>query len=112
MDRGERSSTEQRTPGPRSSSDQRSPGGRSSSDQRSPGGRKPFLRKKVCRFCKTKDLTIDYKDAKALRPYLTERGRILPRRISGVCAKHQRMISTAIKRARILAIVPFSVVSM
>ncbi|MEK6531313.1 MAG: 30S ribosomal protein S18 [Deltaproteobacteria bacterium] len=110
--RGARSSADQRSPGARSSTDQRSPGGRGSTDQRFQGGRKPFIRKKVCRFCKTKGLTIDYKDAKALRPYLTERGRILPRRISGVCAKHQRMISTAIKQARNLAIVPFTVVSM
>jgi len=53
-------------------------------------------------------MTIDYKDAKALRPYITEKGRIVPRRISGTCAKHQRMVCNAIKRARNLAIIPFT----
>lgn len=76
------------------------------------GGRRPFQKKKVCRFCKVKDLTIDYKDARALRPYLTERGRIMPRRISGTCAKHQRVVAEAIKRARNLAIIPFTAISM
>lgn len=80
-----------------------------------PGGRpdrRPFHKKKVCRFCKNKELTIDYKDAKALRSYVTERGRIVPRRISGTCAKHQRMVCSAIKRARNLAIVPFTTTSI
>lgn len=76
------------------------------------GGRRGFPKKKVCRFCKIKGLTIDYKDAKALRPYITERGRVMPRRISGACAKHQRAISTAIKRARNLAILPFTAISI
>lgn len=58
------------------------------------------------------ELTIDYKDAKALRPYITERGRIVPRRISGTCAKHQRVVCEAVKRARNLAIVPFTAVSI
>ncbi len=65
-------------------------------------------RKKICRFCVNGELKIDYKDAKALRPFLSERGKIVPRRMSGACAKHQRVISTAIKRARVLAIVPFA----
>ncbi|MEE9614591.1 MAG: 30S ribosomal protein S18 [Thermodesulfobacteriota bacterium] len=72
------------------------------------GPRRSFHRKKVCRFCKEKDLKIDYKDAKALRPYLSERGKIVPRRISGTCAKHQRSLAIALKRARNLAIVPFT----
>lgn len=76
------------------------------------GGRRPFQKKKVCRFCKVRGLTIDYKDARALRPYLTERGRIMPRRISGTCAKHQRVVAEAIKRARNLAIIPFTAISM
>ncbi len=76
------------------------------------GSRRPFQKKRVCRFCKNAELTIDYKDAKALRPFLTERGRIMPRRVSGACAKHQRMICEAIKRARNLAIVPFTATSM
>ncbi|MBI5563223.1 MAG: 30S ribosomal protein S18 [Deltaproteobacteria bacterium] len=74
--------------------------------------RRPYMKKKVCRFCQDPKLTIDYKDAKALRGYLTERGRIVPRRISGTCAKHQRMVAIAIKRARTLAIVPFTTISM
>jgi small subunit ribosomal protein S18 len=78
-----------------------------------PGGAKRgFVKKKVCRYCKNKELTIDYKDARALRPFLTERGRIMPRRISGACAKHQRQIGEAIKRGRNIAIIPFTVVSM
>lgn len=76
------------------------------------GGKRPYLKKKVCRFCKNANLFLDYKDAKALRPYITERGRIVPRRISGTCAKHQRMVAEAIKRARNLAIVPFTTISM
>lgn len=70
--------------------------------------RRTFHRKRVCRYCKTKDLAIDYKDGKALRPYITEKGKIMPRRITGTCAKHQRALSTAIKRARNLAILPFA----
>ncbi|HBG47039.1 MAG TPA: 30S ribosomal protein S18 [Deltaproteobacteria bacterium] len=80
-----------------------------------PGGRpdrRPYHKKKVCRFCKTKGLTIDYKDAKALRGYVTEKGRIVPRRISGTCAKHQRVVCSAIKRARNLAILPFTTTSI
>ncbi len=68
-------------------------------------------RRKVCRFC-AEGIKIDYKDAKALRPFLTDRGKIIPRRTTGTCAKHQRELSTAIKRARILAILPFTTFSM
>lgn len=81
-------------------------------EQRGGGDRRPYQKKKVCRFCKIKGLTIDYKDAKALRPYITEKGRIVPRRISGTCAKHQRIVSEAIKRARNLAIIPFTATSI
>jgi len=79
-----------------------------------PGGqrrgpqRKFFYRKKFCLFCKEKELKIDYKDARALKAYITERGKIMPRRITGTCAKHQRKVCLAIKRARIIAILPFS----
>jgi small subunit ribosomal protein S18 len=65
-------------------------------------------RRKMCRFCADKKLTIDYKDAKLLQPLLSERGRIIPRRINGNCAKHQRDITIAVKRARILALIPFT----
>ena len=67
---------------------------------------KVFFKKKVCKFCIQK-LKIDYKDADTLRRFITERGKILPRRITGTCAKHQRALALAIKRARILALLPF-----
>lgn len=70
------------------------------------GGRKPMFRKKVCRFC-TQNLKVDYKDADSLRRFVTERGKILPRRITGTCAKHQRVVSREIKRARVLAYLPY-----
>jgi len=65
-------------------------------------------RKKVCSFCVDKVDQIDYKDAGKLRRYITERGKILPRRISGNCAKHQRQVTVAIKRARNIALLPFT----
>ena len=67
--------------------------------------RKP--RKKVCQFCSDSNITIDYKDAAKLRRFISERGKILPRRMSGNCAKHQRELAIAIKRARILALLPY-----
>jgi small subunit ribosomal protein S18 len=70
--------------------------------------RKSFHKRKVCRFCTTPTILIDYKDAKVLRYFITERGKIIPRRISGNCAKHQRELTVAIKRARILALLPFT----
>ena len=68
------------------------------------GGRK---RKKVCRFCENKINYIDFKDDRILRRFVTDRGKIVPRRISGNCAKHQRKLTTAIKRARYIAIMAF-----
>lgn len=85
------------------------------SNYKRPGSARPrrsFQRRKVCRFCQDPKLTLDYKDAKALRPYITERGKIIPRRISGTCAKHQREVSLTIKRARVIAILPFTTISM
>lgn len=67
---------------------------------------KTYFRKKVCRFCANK-AKIDYKDADSLRRYMTERGKILPRRITGTCAKHQRDVAKAIKRARSISLLPF-----
>lgn len=64
-------------------------------------------RRKVCRFCADKGATIDYKDAKLLKYFITERGKIVPRRISGNCARHQRDIAMAIKRARHIALLPY-----
>lgn len=65
-------------------------------------------RRKVCSFCVDKVEEIDYKDAAKLRKFITERGKILPRRISGTCAKHQRQLTIAIKRARNVALLPFT----
>jgi small subunit ribosomal protein S18 len=75
------------------------------------GGRRGFGRRKVCRFCADKALKVDYKDQGQLKYFLTERGKIIPRRISGNCALHQREVATAIKRARMLAILPYTVAS-
>ena len=66
-----------------------------------------FHRRKVCRFCADSSLEINYKDPKALRSFITERGKIIPRRITGTCAKHQRALSTAIKQARTIALLPY-----
>lgn len=72
--------------------------------------RRTFHRRKVCRFCVDAELKIDYKDAKTLRYFVTERGKIVPRRISGNCAKHQRALTLAIKRARQIALLPFTTI--
>ena len=74
---------------------------------RRPRGRKP--RRKVCQFCVEKVQHIDYKDVLRLRRFTSERGKILPRRMTGTCAKHQRQLSTAIKRARTIALMPYTV---
>ncbi len=71
-------------------------------------GRKMFSRHKVCRFCADKELEIDYKDAKTLRIFLTERYKIIPRRISGNCARHQRRLTLEIKRSRHVALLPYT----
>ena len=70
--------------------------------------RKIFTRRRVCRFCTDKELTIDYKDTKGLKNLVTERGKIIPRRIYGTCAKHQRQLNEAVKRARQLALLPYT----
>ena len=66
-----------------------------------------FRRRKVCKFCADKIDDINYKDVKVIGPFVPERGKILPRRISGTCAMHQRKLQTAIKRARQIALVPY-----
>jgi small subunit ribosomal protein S18 len=66
-----------------------------------------FHRRKVCRFCADSSLPIDYKEPKILKMFTTERGKIIPRRISGACAKHQRKVTTEIKRARTIALLPY-----
>lgn len=65
-------------------------------------------RVKICRFCDDKSLKIDYKDERLLRRFITERGKIIPRRMSGTCARHQRQVTRAIKRARQVALLPFA----
>ena len=80
--------------------------GRDGKDGRPYRGRRPFFKKKVCRFC-TQDLVADYKNPDQLRRFVTDRGKILPRRITGTCAKHQRALSREIKRARVLAYLPY-----
>lgn len=70
--------------------------------------RRPYVRKKFCRFCADKSLVIDYKRPEILRQFTTERGKIMPRRITGTCAKHQRQLANQIKIARIMALMPFT----
>jgi small subunit ribosomal protein S18 len=70
--------------------------------------RRSFHRRKVCKFCADSSLGIDYKDAKMLRYFTSERGKIIPRRISGNCAKHQRTLTVAIKQARNIALLPYT----
>jgi small subunit ribosomal protein S18 len=89
------------------------PGGRGDGDRgggprRRPGGG----RRKVCRFCADKSLKVDYKDVRTLQTFTSEGGKIVPSRTSGNCAKHQRQLATAIKRARILALLPFTTLGL
>jgi small subunit ribosomal protein S18 len=70
--------------------------------------RRAFPRRKVCRFCADSALTIEYKEPKLLKYFITERGKIIPRRISGNCARHQREITLAVKRARQIALMPYT----
>ncbi|MGH9361026.1 MAG: 30S ribosomal protein S18 [Thermoanaerobaculia bacterium] len=89
----------------------RGPGGRGSSKAGAKGakGKKVFYRRrKVCKFCADKIDYVDYKDVKLLAQFIPERSKILPRRISGTCARHQRLLQQGIKRARHLALIPFA----
>ena len=70
--------------------------------------RKRFQKRKSCKFCEDKVVAIDYKDVKLLKLYVSERGKIIPRRITGSCARHQRSLTTSIKRARSIALLPFA----
>src|SRR5438477_4641718 len=72
------------------------------------GGRKYFRRKKVCKFCVEKIDSINYKDVRLLAQFVAESGKIVPRRLTGVCTPHQRRLSTAIKQARNIALLPFA----
>src|SRR5215469_1114039 len=76
------------------------------------GRRRPSGRRKVCRFCADKTLAVDYKDVRTLQSFVTEGGKIVPSRTSGNCAKHQRQLAVAVKRARVLALLPFSTLGL
>ena len=82
--------------------------------ERSGGARPPrrrgMGRRKVCRFCADKTMLIDYKDARALGTFLSERGKIIPARITGTCARHQRRLTIAVKQARTVALLPYTTV--
>ncbi len=79
----------------------------SSRPQRQGYQRNPRFKRKVCKFCFDKNLKIDYKNASLLEQFITDRGKILPRRVTGTCSKHQRGVAMAIKRARVIALLPF-----
>jgi small subunit ribosomal protein S18 len=97
-----------RPSGPRSSGPrQGGPGGRPGGSGRD-GGRKFFRRKKVCKFCTEKIDSINYKDVRLLSGFVAESGKIVPRRLTGVCTPHQRRVTEAIKQARNIALLPFA----
>ncbi|MGH7728825.1 MAG: 30S ribosomal protein S18 [Vulcanimicrobiaceae bacterium] len=79
----------------------------SSSKKRNAAKKERRPKRKVCAFCTEKVDSLDYKDISRLRKFISERGKILPRRISGTCARHQRLLTSAVKRARIIAFLPF-----
>ena len=83
-------------------------GGPSGPREGGPGGRKYFRRKKVCKFCTEKIEAINYKDVRLLAQFVAESGKIVPRRLTGVCTPHQRRLSSAIKQARNIALLPFA----
>jgi small subunit ribosomal protein S18 len=97
----------QRRPGPPRGEGERG-GGEGRPGERGGMRRRPGGRRKVCRFCADKSLSVDYKDVRTLQTFITEGGKIVPSRTSGNCAKHQRQLAVAIKRARVLALLPFS----
>jgi len=86
--------------------------GRPGGDEKSSFRRRGPARRKVCRFCADKDSRIDYKDTRSLSSFVTERGKIVPSRITGNCAKHQRELTAAIKRARAIALLPFTTINV
>ena len=105
------SSEKPRSEGPRSdrpSGDRPRFGGRGPGGPRESGGRKFFRRKKVCKFCVEKIEDINYKDYRMLGQFVAESGKIVPRRLTGVCSPHQHRLSAAIKQARNIALLPFA----
>jgi small subunit ribosomal protein S18 len=103
-------SEQQSVPRPPSPSGGPREGGRPSGPGGGPrrGRRQYFRKKKVCRFCVEKVDFIDYKKVEMLQPFVQERGKILPRRMTGTCSKHQRWLGVAVKRARNIALLPFA----
>ncbi len=91
---------------------QQSSNGGGGREERGGGYRRRTGRRKVCRFCADKESRIDYKDARGLSNYLTERGKIIPSRITGTCSRHKRQLTTAIKRARTVALLPYTVTTV
>ena len=79
------------------------------SDMGEDGGRKKSSRRRACKFCTDENLVIDYKNAGLLKYFITDRGKLVPRRLTGNCAKHQRAIGRAVSRARMIALMPFAV---
>jgi small subunit ribosomal protein S18 len=106
-DRGDRRSSGYDRGGSDSRSDRGNRGGGRRPFRGGGRGGRPYFRRKVCKFC-TQKVKADYKDIDGLRRFVTERGKILPRRITGTCAKHQRALAREIKRARALAMLPFA----
>ena len=90
-------------------SNSRSSSSASSSSGSDRGSGSGFGRRRMCRFCADSEEVLDYKDPQTLKFFITERGKVLPRRISGNCAKHQRALALAVRRARMIALVPFTV---
>ena len=106
-------STEQQAPAPAPSSRPSGPGGPrpprpAGGPGGGPGGRKFFRRKKVCKFCTEKIDAISYRDVRLLQGFVAERGKIVPRRLTGVCTRHQRRLSLAIKQSRNIALLAFA----
>ena len=107
----ETTSARQETPGRAARSESGSPEGRrtdAGADRRPPPRRRFQKRRKFCKFCADASLTIDHKNPDVLRMFITERSKIVPSRVTGNCAKHQRQLTSAIKRARLLALLPFT----
>src|SRR5262245_1996034 len=86
----------------------RPPRERSDDDKGGPPRRRPMFRRRVCRLCADQSLAIDYKDLRTISQFITERGKMTPSRITGNCARHQRLLTTAVKRARSVALLPFT----
>jgi len=104
------SSTEKTAEAPARRSGPPAAGGREGAPAQRAGGfrRRPPRRRKFCKFCADKSLTIDHKDPDLLKQFVTERYKIVPARVTGVCAKHQRSLTMGIKRARVLALLPYT----